>query len=324
MDRSASFSSGVLPIPRTRLIGREAERELGRAFLLDEAVALLSVVGPGGVGKTRLALAIAHEVAHAFADGVVFVDLAPIRDPAFVLSALAAALGIHATGERLLSDVLRDALHPRQILLVLDNCEQVLDAAPDLAVLLGRCPAVQALATSRAPLRIQGEQVLVVPPLALPLRDEASFAELVQTEAVAFFVQQARALNPAFAPTGEELHAIAACCRRVDGLPLAIELAAARLRVLSPQALAARLSVRLQLLTDGRRDAPLRQQTLRATLAWTYDLLPTAQQARFRHLDICTGGFTLDAAKALAAASPTADDIVSDPVLLNQLSALVD
>ncbi len=321
---TAALQRASPPIPRTRLIGREHECITARALLLDEAVPLLTVTGPGGVGKTRLALAVTSDVAHAFADGVVFVDLAPIRDPALVLSALAAALGIHETGERLLPDVLRDALHPRQILLVLDNCEHVLDAAPDIAALLSSCPAVQVLTTSRARLSIQGEQVLTVPPLAIPLRDDAPAADLMQSEAVALFLQRAQSLNPAFAPTDDELHAIAECCRRVDGLPLAIELAAARLKVLSPQTLAARLSGRLQLLTSGRRDAPERQRTLRATMAWTYDLLPPEHQALFRHIGVFTGGFTLEAAAALAATPATAGDVAAAAVLLDQLSTLVE
>lgn len=262
------------PVPRTRLVGREREHSTARELLLDQAVPLLAVVGPGGVGKTRLALAVSSDVAASFADGVVFVDLSPVREPFLVLPALAAALGVHATGERLLRDVLRDALHPRQILIVLDNCEQVLGAAPDVAAILSHCPAVQILATSRARLSIHGEQALLVPPLAVPPAENAPHADLAQTEAVALFLQHARSWNPGFAPADGELHAIAECCRRVDGLPLAIELAAARLRVLSPQALAARLSGRLQLLTGGQRDAPERQRTLRATIAWTYDLLP--------------------------------------------------
>ena len=203
MDPLPARSSSGVPHPRTRLIGREAERELGRAFLLDEAVPLLSVTGPGGVGKTHLALAIAHEVAHAFADGVVFVDLAPVCDPALVLSALATTLGIHETGEEPVSDVLGEALYSQQLLLVLDNCEQVLAAAPEIAILLSGCPAVQILATSRASLRIQGEQVLVIPPLALPRRDDAPVAEVVQADAVVLFLQRARSVHPAFAPTDE-------------------------------------------------------------------------------------------------------------------------
>lgn len=312
------------PIPRTRLIGRERERIAARELLLDQAMPLLTVVGPGGVGKTRLALAVSNDVTEFFADGVVFVDLSPVREPALVLPALAVALGVHATGEQSLRDVLRDALHPRQILIVLDNCEQVLGAAPDLAAILSTCPAVQVLATSRARLSIHGEQELLVPPLAVPPVAEARHANLVHSEAVALFLQQARSLNPAFAPVDDELNAIAECCRRVDGLPLAIELAAARLRVLSPQALAARLSGRLQFLTGGRRDAPERQRTLRATIAWTYDLLPPEHQALFRHIGSFTGGFTLEAAEALSATTSAPIDALSATSILDQLGTLVD
>jgi predicted ATPase len=188
----ASWSTEAFPIPRTRLIGRVSERAIARSLLLDEAVPLLTLTGLGGVGKTRLALAIAKDMAPSFVDGLVFVDLAPIRDATLVLTALADAIGIRDPGDRLLRDVLREALHPRQTLLVLDNCEQVLAAAPDLAALLSRCPALQVLATSRVRLNIQGEHELAVPPLALPVRDDAAPIKLTQVESVALFLQRAR------------------------------------------------------------------------------------------------------------------------------------
>lgn len=312
------------PIPRTRLVGRESERIAARALLLDQAVPLLTLVGPGGVGKTRFALAIVNDVAPSFADGAVFVDLSSIREPALVSSALAAALGLHETDERRLPEVLRETLHPLQLLLMLDNCEHVLGAAPDIAALLASCPALQVLATSRARLNIHGEQELVVPPLALPPGDDAPVADLIQAEAVALFLQRARSLHPAFAPTDDEVYAIATCCRRVDGLPLAIELAAARLGVLSPHALAARLSGSLHLLTGGRRDAPERQQTLQATIAWSYDLLPPDHQALFRRVGVFSSGFTLEAAASLSATSSTGDDTRSTTALLDQLTTLVE
>jgi predicted ATPase/DNA-binding CsgD family transcriptional regulator len=298
---ASSSIAGELPIPRTRLIGREAERAAARAALLEENVALLTLTGPGGVGKTRLSLAIAHDLASTFADGVAFVDVAPITDPALVPIAIAHALGLRETGDRPLLERLVDFLRPRQMLLLLDNLEQVLSAAPIITRLLETCPAVQVLATSRAPLRIRGEQILDVPPLALPATESVSdLTQLARTEAIAFFVQRAQAADPTFALTERHAAAIAEICRRLDGLPLAIELAAARLRVLDPETLVSRLSDRLDVLTGGSRDAPSRQRTLRDTIAWSHDLLTPPEQRLFQRLAIFAGGCTLEAAEAVA------------------------
>jgi non-specific serine/threonine protein kinase len=310
-------TAASLPTPRTRLVGRQCEVAAARALLLDEAVPLLTLTGPGGIGKTHLAQVVAATVSDSFANGVVFVDLAPIRDAALVVPAVAQALGIREVGQRPLAELVSDALKPRQVLLLLDNCEQVLEAAPALAALLADCPALQLLATSRAPLRVRGEQLLPVPPLALPDQAPApTLAELAQIAAVVLFVQRARAANPAFALTADNAASVVEICARLDGLPLALELAAVRLKLLSPQALLALLTDRLTPLTFGTRDAPPRQQTLRDTIAWSYDLLDAAPRALFRRLAVFPGGFTLGAAAALAGTAP---DTVLDGV-----SALVD
>jgi predicted ATPase/DNA-binding CsgD family transcriptional regulator len=314
---ASSSIAGELPIPRTRFIGRDAERASARAALLEENVALLTLTGPGGVGKTRLSLAIAHDLAPTFADGVAFVDVAPITDPALVPIAIAHALGLRETGDRPLLERLVDFLRPRQMLLLLDNLEQVLSSAPTIARLLETCPAVQVLATSRAPLRIRGEQILDVPPLALPETESVSdLTQLARTEAIAFLVQRAQAADPAFTLTERHAAAIVEICRRLDGLPLAIELAAARLWVLDPETLLSRLSDRLDVLTSGPRDAPSRQRTLRDTIAWSHDLLTPPEQALFRRLATFAGGCTLEAAEAVAGGA--------DVSVLDGLETLID
>ena len=291
-----------LPFARTPLVGRTAERTTARTLLLDDAVPIVTITGPGGVGKTRLALAIARDVASSFADGTFFVDLTPVRERALVLPAIAQALGVHPRGDQAPSVAVMAFLNARQTLLVLDNFEQVLPAAPEIAILLASCPALQVLASSRAPLRIRGEHLLPVPPLALPVGDDIVDIDVLhRTDAFVLFAQRARAANPQFALTESNAATVTDICRRVDGLPLAIELAAARLRHLSVEELLIRLAQRLEVLVGGERDAPIRQRTLRDAIAWSYDLLTVDERTVFGRCAVFVGGFDLNAASTVAA-----------------------
>jgi predicted ATPase/DNA-binding CsgD family transcriptional regulator len=315
--RAATPEPGPLPIVRTRLIGRETEIAAGRVFLLEDAVPLLTLTGPGGVGKTRLALAIARDVEARFADGVVWVDLAPLAGPGLVAPALAQSLGIAPATESDFAESIAHWLRPRQTLLLLDNCEHVLlTVATLVATLLNRCPALQVVATSRAPLHVRGEQELPVDPLPVPVA-EALPAAVAENAAARLFAARARAVRPEFALNATNASVVAEVCRSLDGLPLAIELAAARLKVVSPSALLAQLSHRLRVLSGGPRDSPARQRTIRDAIAWSYDLLDPVEQALFRQLSVFAGGFTLEAAAAVAAANP-------DSPIVDGLNALVD
>jgi non-specific serine/threonine protein kinase len=305
---TTSTPPGSLPIPRTRLIGRESERIAARTFLLEEAVLQLTLTGPGGVGKTRLALAIAQDLAGHYDDGAVFVDLARIGDPSLVVAAVARSFGIAEGGAQPLVERLVVALQRRHLLLVLDNCEHLLTAVAELvAQLLVACPQLQVLATSRAPLRIRGEQELPTEPLPLPPLESVHTLDLAANPAVRLFLDRARAVEPRFSTANATLHNVAEICRELDGLPLAIELAAAQVRVLAPSALRERLRHRLPLLEEGPRDAPARQRTMRDAIAWSYGLLGPEEQDLFRRLAVFSGGFTLDAAQAVANREPTTD-----------------
>ncbi|HUG15405.1 MAG TPA: tetratricopeptide repeat protein [Thermomicrobiales bacterium] len=300
-----------LTTPLSSFVGREAD--IARVCSLLSSTRLLTLTGPGGIGKTRLALVIARAVAAEFGDGVFFVSLAPVSDPALVISTIAAALRVQETADRTTLHGLMDLLAGKQALLVLDNFEQVIDAAPVVAALLGACPRLKVLITSRMPLRIAGEQEAPVQPLALP--DDRG---VMPAEAVDLFVQRARARRPSFDLTDENAPIVAAICRALDGLPLAIELAAARITLLSPQLLLARLDKRLSLLTGGSTGDPLRQRTMRNTIAWSYDLLGPDEQRLFRQLSVFAGGWTIEAAAAVAASDGT------DTGILEGISVLID
>jgi predicted ATPase/class 3 adenylate cyclase len=307
-----------LPAQLTRFIGRRQELAQARTLLQRKEVRLLTLTGPGGTGKTRLALEIAGEWIDPFPDGVVFVGLAAVQDPGLVLPTIAQALGTREAAGQSLLENLAAQLDDRRLLLVLDNFEQVLPAAAMVVELLAACPRLKALVTSRAGLHVSGEHVYPVPPLSLPdpATPDAAY-DLTSSDAVALFVERARAVDPSFALTDANAPLLVELCRRLDGLPLAIELAAARARLLSPQALLARLHRRLGLLKGGARDLPARQQTLRATLDWSYELLEPDERTLFARLAVFAGGCTLEAAEAVCGLEDDLD-------VLAGLEALVD
>jgi len=282
------------------LIGREREVAAACSLLRKSEVRLLTLTGTGGVGKTRLGLQIATELAKDFDDGICFVALAPISDPKLVIPTIAQALGLSDVGDQPALERLAVSLQAKRLLLFLDNFEQVLPAAPALTELLERCPSLKILVTSREVLRVRGEQEFLVVPLALPSLSHLPEPEAVsEYAAVALFLQRARFVRSDFQITPANAATIAAICAHLDGLPLALELAAARLKLLSPQALLARLEHRFAVLTQGPRDVHRRQQTLRNTLQWSYDLLDTREQRLFRRLAVFVGGYTLEAAEAV-------------------------
>ena len=271
-----------------------------RGRLEQPGVRLLTLTGPGGAGKTRLALQVATELVEAYPDGVWFVPLAPVASATLVAATIAGALGIRETAADSIEATLRAYLRPRRLLLVLDNFEHVVDASPLVADLLSQCPDIQVLATSRAPLHLSGEHELPVPSLELPPAENGlRVDDALASEAVRLFVDRARAVQSHFELTEDNVEAVVAICRRLDGLPLAIELAASRVRLLPPKAILARLDSRLTLLTGGGRDRPERQQTLRGAIAWSHDLLDGSQQTLFRRLGVFAGGWTFEAAEAV-------------------------
>ncbi|MBV9172794.1 MAG: helix-turn-helix domain-containing protein [Chloroflexi bacterium] len=316
----------VLPSPLTPLIGREAELARVSALLdpTGRATHLLTLLGPGGVGKTRLALSVAAGLVGGYSDGVVFVDLAPLHDHRLVGATIARALGVREVGGQSARELLLEHLRARQLLLVLDNFEHLLGAAPLLAELLQACPRLALLVTSRSAVRLRGERRLAVAPLetAAP---EQPLAAIARAPAVQLFVERAQAILSAFELTAANASDVARICRHLDGLPLAIELAAARVGLLEPGALLGRLERRLAGLTSAGPDVPERQRTLRSTLTWSYDLLSPPEQALFRRLGVFAGGWTLDAAEAVCAdGAPAGANGLLAGELLDAVQGLLD
>ncbi len=299
----------ILPVPLTSFIGREREIVALGALLRDPGTRLVTLTGVGGVGKTRLAIRTATELSAEdhFTDGVVYVDLAPVREADLVIPAIAQALNVRAVGQDAAISALKAFIRRRRFLLILDNFEQVIDAGPAVSDLVRSCPDLHVLVTSRSLLNLSGEQAMPVPPLSL--RPPSSVPRPPSSDAVRLFVERSQALNPGFSLTATNQDAIAEIVQRLDGLPLAIELAAARGTLLSPSALLARIDRPLPHLTGGPRDQPQRHRTMRAAIAWSYELLTPEEQRVFRCLGVFAGGSTLDAAGTVCAPmDPSGED----------------
>ncbi len=318
---TAAQEQPKLPVPHTSLLGRERELEEIQGFLRE--VRLLTLTGTGGVGKTRLTLEAARRAADLFPDGVAFIGLAPLSDAALVVPTIAQSLGLRETEGRSWREALYAYLKEKRLLLVLDNFEHVLEAAPEVVELIEACPRLVVLATSRALLRVRGEQEYPVPPLVVPDPTRVPVVEEVAgAPAVELFAERARAASPSFELTEANAAAVAAICWRLDGLPLALELAAARVRFLGPTALLSRLDRALE--AGGARDLPERQRTMRATLDWSHALLHNPEKELFGRLSVFAGGWTLEAAEEVVAAGDVgAEDVLALLVNLGEQSLAV-
>jgi predicted ATPase/DNA-binding winged helix-turn-helix (wHTH) protein len=331
-DKNDGFPEGTekqqirptnLPVQRTGFVGREKEVAAAKALLLRQDVRLATVTGPGGIGKTRLAVQVANGLVECFPGGIHFVPLSSLSDPRLIASAIVQSMGVREAGGQSPLEILKENLQGSSrapILLVLDNFEHLIQAAPIAAELLALSPNIKILVTSRSALHVYGEHEFPLPPLALPdSRSVASIETLSQCAAVVLFAQRAVAVKPDFDLNRENAPAVVEICVRLDGLPLAIELAAARVKVLSPTSMLARLTSRLRLLTGGARDLPQRQQTLRAAMDWSYDLLSPPEQKLFRRLSVFVGGCNLEGVEAVC---DTKSDLGLD--LLDGMTSMVD
>jgi predicted ATPase/class 3 adenylate cyclase len=312
-----------LPIQPTVFVGRQAELGEINNLLIADTIHLVTLIGPGGTGKTRLALQSGAELFDRFVDGTYFIDLAPVRDPDSVLATIARTVGLSESSNGSMLDELKGQLREKTMLLLLDNFEQVTSAAVQMAELLQFCPRLKLLATSREALRVRGEHLYPVPPLGLPKVDvrRPTPEELARYEAIQLFVERAQSVSPNFEMTAENAEAIAEICIHLDGLPLAIELAAARIRLFSPQAILQRLGSRLKLLRGGARDLPERQQTLRGTIDWSYELLPEHEKTLFEVVSVFLG-CTFEAVEAVA--SEIERLVNSDVDIVEGLVSLID
>ena len=316
--------TGALPVPATPMVDRQQETAVVTDLVLGQGARLVTLTGPGGVGKSRLAIEAAARLRLEFPGGVRFIDLTPIQSADLVPAAIGAGLGLSSSGARLVTDLVA-YLRTRRVLLVIDNFEQVSSAAPLIAELLAAASGLAVLVTSRSVLRLNGEHEFPVPPFSVPDADAIGLdaADLGQYPSVRLFVERARAATPDFTLTSDNAQAVAQICRRLDGLPLAIELAAARVRMLPPRALLARLDDRMGMLTTGARDLPKRQQTLKNTLDWSFTLLSPSKRALFAHLGVFAGTFGLPAAEAVCGGAGCADPAHTGS-LIETLGSLVD